>query len=152
MKYCHNCGAPAADEALFCEKCGAAHGDLGDRGAGRNNYVGLTVLSFIIPLVGLIGYFVWEKTERDKALAAAKGGLMNLSFSSPIVALIVYIIAKENYPDIAKACGICGIISVVISAVAAVIAVIVYVVYIVLVFGSYGYYSGIGLSLMSLLA
>jgi len=154
MKYCHKCGHPAEDSALFCERCGTAHGTAAAAAVTESvktgtSHLGLTVLGFIFPLIALICYLVFESSERDKALAAAKGGLMNLSLSSPIIALVIYIIAKENYPDVAKVCGICGIISVVLSVLAVIAVIVFYVAYIALILGGRSYY-GYSLGLLAL--
>lgn len=52
MKYCNNCGKEVLDNAIICPFCGCAV-------ASKNVEVdkpstGLNILSFLIPLVGLI--------------------------------------------------------------------------------------------------
>lgn len=129
MKYCKYCGAELPDEAVFCTACGANQslGEKKEAAATRppesvsapsaahgtqNNYLGLTVLGFFIPLAALICYFLWKDTEPEKALAIGKGGLIEISLS-PIVGLVVFVMMKEKYPDISRACGIAAIIGLV---------------------------------------
>jgi len=125
MKNCKYCGTELPDEALFCTSCGANQTVTRENtsesaapavnpsvynSAPNEKYTGWCVLGFIFPLIALLCYFLWRDREPAKALAVGKGGLMSLSFSSPIVGLIVYIVMKEQYHDIAKACGICAIV------------------------------------------
>lgn len=60
MKYCNNCGKEVSDNAVVCPFCGCAV-------ASKNVEVdkpstGLNILSFLIPLVGLILYLSWQNS------------------------------------------------------------------------------------------
>lgn len=70
MKYCNNCGKEVSDNAVVCPFCGCAV-------ASKNVEVdkpstGLNVLSFLIPLVGLILYLSWQNSTPIKAKAVGK--------------------------------------------------------------------------------
>ena len=103
MKYCTYCGSQLDDNALFCPNCGAkqstnnANSTSGERSffeehafgntySGRGAFSsndplvtersrGITVLSFIFPIVGLILWLMWRYTKPGKATSAAKGVL-----------------------------------------------------------------------------
>ncbi len=71
MKFCSHCGNELRDEAVICTKCGCAV----DRAYGPNSRrnqddipsVGLNILSFLIPLVGLILFCVYHSNSPVKA-------------------------------------------------------------------------------------
>jgi uncharacterized membrane protein YvbJ len=63
MKNCPNCGHQNPDDARFCETCGAAlssnvqqhfNTSPSDTGSSEGANIGLGILSFLIPLVGII--------------------------------------------------------------------------------------------------
>ncbi len=67
--YCRNCGAEIDDNAVICVKCGVPV-----RGNKRNvnqsdeeASVGLKVLSFFFPLIGLVLFCVWNNNYPEKA-------------------------------------------------------------------------------------
>lgn len=74
MKYCNNCGKEVSDNAVVCPFCGCAV-------ASKNVEVdkpstGLNILSFLIPLVGLILYLSWQNSTPIKAKAVGKWALI----------------------------------------------------------------------------
>ena len=59
MKNCPSCGHQNPDDAKFCEKCGTAiSGNIQQPPSGTGTQggasIGLGILSFVIPLVGII--------------------------------------------------------------------------------------------------
>lgn len=77
MKFCSHCGAQIDDDAVICVKCGcqatATKVPLNDRPS-----VGFAILSFFIPLVGLILYLVWHTESPLKAKSCGKGALIGV--------------------------------------------------------------------------
>lgn len=74
MKYCNNCGKEVDDNAVICPFCGCAV-------ASKNVEVdkpstGLNILSFLIPLVGLILFLSWQNSTPIKAKACGKWALI----------------------------------------------------------------------------
>lgn len=67
--FCSHCGQEIPDEAVICPKCGCQ--PLVRKGDGKS--FGIALLSFFIPLVGLILYFVWKKEKPLRAGSAGKG-------------------------------------------------------------------------------
>lgn len=74
MKYCSHCGKEIADEAVVCPNCGCA----APSSEPDIPSAGLNVLSFLIPLVGLILYIVNCNTAPNKAKAIGKWALIGL--------------------------------------------------------------------------
>lgn len=89
MKYCSHCGKEILDEAVVCPHCGCAVN-------GSNNAVigddipstGLNILSFLIPIVGLILYLTLRDREPKKATAAGKWALIGVGVGVGLVLLL----------------------------------------------------------------
>lgn len=82
MKYCSHCGAELQDEGVrFCPKCGAETTNPNASPAVKNDdasSIGFAILSFFIPLVGLILYCVWKSDYPLRAKSAGKGALIGV--------------------------------------------------------------------------
>lgn len=97
MKYCANCGKELADNAAFCNECGAAQQAPQESApvyqeAPQQQYqapqaqapqapvdggsFGWAVLGFCFPLVGLILYLVWKSNKPFSAKKAGIGALV----------------------------------------------------------------------------
>lgn len=91
--YCKNCGTQIPDGAQFCSSCGEkttinnqnpVQPTYNNQSAGNipqpppynppvtedKANIGLNILSFFIPIVGLILYFQWKKDTPQKAQSA----------------------------------------------------------------------------------
>lgn len=108
MKYCKYCGKEIADNVAVCPNCGA---DLSmetqsqpSMNSFNNNaqqvYTGSTVgwgiLGFLVPIVGLILFIVWNKGfDKPKGKAAGIGALVSviLSVVSYIIYFVIFIVA-----------------------------------------------------------
>ena len=136
MKYCTYCGRQIEDNALFCPNCGAKQepsnesgtersffeeNAFGDTNGGQSAFYandplvtersrGITVLSFIFPIVGLILWLLWKDSKPGKSISAAKGGLAGASFNSPLIGLIVWLVCKDSNPELAKPCAIAALV------------------------------------------
>lgn len=85
MKYCVHCGAELHDESVVCPSCGCA-------APSKDTTVdipstGLNVLSFLLPIVGLILFIVYHEKAPTKANAIGKWALIGF-----VVGLIVNVI------------------------------------------------------------
>lgn len=86
--FCKNCGSEIDDNAYVCPNCGAkVKEDEAEIKSSNDNgsKVGWGILSFLIPLVGLILFCVW-RTERPKTakvcgIAALVGFILNFVFA-----------------------------------------------------------------------
>ena len=65
--FCKNCGKEIDDQAYVCPHCGVKTGknDVSPADADSGSKAGWGILSFLIPLVGLILFLMW-KQERPK--------------------------------------------------------------------------------------
>ena len=78
--FCRNCGKQIPNDSAFCSECGARVGS--DYVNNDTIYVEdkpnllLNVLSFFLPIVGLILYFVMKKEKPVKANAIGKWALI----------------------------------------------------------------------------
>ena len=77
MKFCSHCGAQIEDDAVICVKCGrSVAGGKGVIPEADAPSAGFSVLSFFIPLVGLILYLIWKDTYPLKAKGCGKWALI----------------------------------------------------------------------------
>jgi len=84
--FCIKCGAANQDDSRFCTTCGAPLKTNIDQYKDSDiPSTGLKVLSFFIPIVGLILYIVWNNSYPDKARSCGKWALISI-----IVSTILY--------------------------------------------------------------
>ena len=93
--FCPKCGKEIMDEAVICPHCGCSA-----KWETKKEYDFpsplLTILAFLLPIIGLIIYFVYKKTCPQKAISAWKGALIGIIFCvialciSAIIATFVY--------------------------------------------------------------
>jgi uncharacterized membrane protein YvbJ len=95
MKYCRHCGAEMVDDAVLCVKCGCPVENITIAGETDAPNMGYAVMSFFLPIVGLILYFMWKDKTPLKAKSCGKGALICviISFASLIIAICVYVAA-----------------------------------------------------------
>ena len=99
MKYCTKCGREMADEAAFCSGCGNAMNAEAAPAASATTTtvntedkvnIGLCILSFFIPLFGII-YWPLKHKETPKA-AKACGITAIVSWVVSFVFSIIYVV------------------------------------------------------------
>lgn len=84
--YCKNCGGWISDDSVFCSYCGCRV-DEGNRAPGgsasadNESNVWFSVLSFFVPLAGLILYIVYETKNPTRAKAAGKWAIIGFLVS-----------------------------------------------------------------------
>lgn len=104
--YCTGCGVELPDGAAFCPKCGlkneypqmsqSADGIVyAAKQADEANF-GFALLSFILPIVGLVLYAVWSDRYPLKAKSCGKGALLGFIGGCLLVFLISTSAAKEQ--------------------------------------------------------
>ena len=91
--YCQKCGAENPEIAIFCNKCGNDLKKISNTpisssynsqpvNSNESSSIGWNILSFLLPIVGLILYFIWKNTYPKKAgnvlVAAGVGFVFNL--------------------------------------------------------------------------
>lgn len=82
--FCKNCGKEIDDKAVVCVHCGVAVNDEGLNPEDKPS-IGLNILSFFIPLVGLILYFTMKGTTPKKA-----SSLIKWTIASIIIYVVFY--------------------------------------------------------------
>ncbi len=79
--FCGKCGKEINDEAVVCVNCGCEVKPIGNVVNPQSNpedasSVGFNILSFFIPLVGLILFAVWNSSMPKKAKGCGKWALI----------------------------------------------------------------------------
>jgi magnesium-transporting ATPase (P-type) len=91
--YCHQCGKEVNSDVKYCPYCGAqldvhGHANNGDyqpiqpgptyqREDDAPNFA-FALLSFFVPIVGLVLYIIWNKEYPLKAKSCLKGFIFNI--------------------------------------------------------------------------
>ena len=75
--FCKNCGKEIDDQAVICVHCGVATNDEALNPEDRPS-IGLNILSFFIPLIGLILYFTMKKDTPNKAKSIIKWTIVSI--------------------------------------------------------------------------
>lgn len=110
MKFCGNCGIQLEDGDQICSNCGAAQNNFEVQPQSKKAVEKVKddvelpkeekggfwwgVLGFIIPLVGIILFFVWRKSKPKKAKSLLIGAIVSIILALvfmpvSIVAIIV---------------------------------------------------------------
>ena len=84
MKYCQHCGQQLDDDAAFCAKCGCA---IEGSNVRTENYAkydassgGMWFLGFLLPLVGLICFWLKRTTVRREQTAREPARSLDFCF------------------------------------------------------------------------
>ena len=76
--YCSKCGTEITNQEHYCPKCGTGLHSTYHNQENDGNSTGMNILSFLIPLVGLILYLVWQGTYPVKAKGCGKWALISI--------------------------------------------------------------------------
>lgn len=83
--YCHQCGKEIPDSSTFCPYCGVALNSMSNQyqtnqqsntqynGEKDEPNIGFAILSFFVPIAGIVLYFVWRNEFPKKAKSCLKG-------------------------------------------------------------------------------
>ena len=101
---CTGCGFELPNKVAFCPQCGKSvnSNNSGHAGVTRNDKpsIGLNILSFLFPLIGLILYFALRASDPQKARSAGKYALFGFIAGialGVIIAALVAILATVSY-------------------------------------------------------
>lgn len=89
--YCANCGAEIAKEAYICPKCGTKTNNNETSVEDKPN-MALNIISLLlIPLLGIILYFVWRKDTPKRAKSILTYALIGwgISFALNFISIII---------------------------------------------------------------
>ena len=90
MKYCRECGKEIIEEAVICPYCGCPTGRCASVYEKDMPSTGLNILSFLIPLAGLIIYLMDRDRMPQRALAAGKWALIGMVVGV-VLAFLLYL-------------------------------------------------------------
>lgn len=88
--YCKNCGNTINENALYCPYCGAKL-DSTQLEKSKSLDIGFFIVGFLIPILGLIVFLLYEKKEPKKAKSAVKGALIGFVAKIALVFLSVLV-------------------------------------------------------------
>ena len=88
MRFCSYCGKEIENDAYICVHCGRKVSSQTEKNQDDAPSTGLAVLSFFIPLIGLILFLMWNNTSPLKAKSCGKGALIGV-----IVSIILTILS-----------------------------------------------------------
>ncbi len=115
MIYCGNCGKEVTDNSGICKQCGepvprldgaqihdtneseynSSSSEYSEK-TNKSQLISFKIISFLFPIVGLILFFCYRKTESEKAISCLRfagfGFLTNILFSIAFTLLIPFII------------------------------------------------------------
>lgn len=69
--FCNRCGKQIPDNSKYCPECGANVN--AQNGQGDETSFGYALLSFFIPVVGLVLFIIWNKEYPKKAKSCLNG-------------------------------------------------------------------------------
>ncbi len=90
--YCYNCGKEIDNSSKYCPYCNSPIGMNPNREAN----LGLKILSFIFPFLGLIFYLCFDMDTPIRSKQCGKCALAGFLFMI-IVIIILYIIVKITF-------------------------------------------------------
>ena len=89
--YCKYCGSLVDDTSSYCNNCGAKLDNNSNVGVYEDSSsFGFAIIGFIIPIVGLILFLIYEGKKPKRAKSAGKGAL--IGFITRIVLSIIFVI------------------------------------------------------------
>lgn len=89
--FCSNCGKEIDDKAVVCVNCGCAVGKRPNSSKPDAPSAGFAVIGFLVPLVGLILYLIYDAEQPLKARSAGKGALAGV-ITSVILSVLFFVI------------------------------------------------------------
>ena len=91
MKYCVYCKLPLHDGYQNCPQCGRAAAVSKAGNNGDDSSLLLALMSFFIPVIGLILWFVWMERYPWCAASCGKGTVWGVSVYFLLLILFVFI-------------------------------------------------------------
>ena len=86
--YCKNCGKTIEDDSLYCSNCGTKlDATSATSNSEDSSSFGFALAGFLVPLVGLILFLIYDRKAPERAKSAGKGALIGV-----ITQIALYII------------------------------------------------------------
>jgi len=83
--WCTDCGCENQDSANYCRKCGSFINTETTTYQKDKNSIGMNILSFLFPIVGVICFFIWRKESPKKAQGVLISGIVSFCISFSIL-------------------------------------------------------------------
>jgi len=98
LVHCRECGEMISESAPTCPKCGASQNIKGTQTAltDQDPSVGLNIVSFLWPLVGLILYLVYHEKSPRRAKECGKWALIGFLVSVVLGVFLAIIIGSAT--------------------------------------------------------
>ncbi len=82
MAYCRNCGEEVYYKANKCPNCGTLQNNgISQENQNKRVACGYGILGFIVPVAGIVLYFVWKDEKPYEAHAVGLGTLIGIIIS-----------------------------------------------------------------------
>lgn len=89
MSFCRNCGTEIDNNTIVCPKCGVSQSSINfQQPTDNRSGIGWGILSFFIPVAGLVLFLVWKDSRPRASKSAGIGALIGTILSS-ILGLII---------------------------------------------------------------
>lgn len=89
--YCENCGTEIAKEAIACPKCGVATKNAQNNVEDKPNMALNLISLLLIPILGIILYFVWRKKTPIRAKSILTYALIGWGISFVFNLITMYL-------------------------------------------------------------
>ena len=100
MAFCSNCGKEIDDETDFCPNCGTRviktekQTEVKVQTTPEENTTGFAVIGFLFPMVGLILWAVWKKSNPKRSKSTIKGTLIGFAVGI-VLSILLAVIGGE---------------------------------------------------------
>lgn len=95
--YCKHCGKFMNENSSYCTYCGTRLTDNEDDLYNDHFNWGFAILGFLIPILGLILFIIYEKKNPKKASAAIKGVLAKIITKIVIFIILIILYATSTF-------------------------------------------------------
>lgn len=86
MKFCSHCGKEIVDAAIVCPNCGCSVASA-PSGVVDEPSAGLNILAFLLPIIGLAMYLIYQEKTPIRAKAIGKWALIGFIVGCSLIAL-----------------------------------------------------------------
>lgn len=92
LVHCRECGEMISETAPTCPKCGASQRVFNSTPTEDKPNIGLNIVSFLWPIIGLIFYIVFDKETPKRAKDCGKWALIGFIVQVLLVILIFVVV------------------------------------------------------------
>ncbi len=86
--YCVACGNEIHNDAVVCMKCGVPTSNMTTKSIGDSDaFFAWGILGFVLPMAGIILYFIWKDTKPKSAKSAGIGAIIRMVLMAIVYAI-----------------------------------------------------------------